>query len=124
MCQSRASAKHIFKLYFANKAYYKLGNLYHLVEDADHRLTEDLDKLSTELANVFPDIVKPLVDISFFTYQAWRILGFKSTALLYCYSYMVLGFGVLRVVTPAFGALVERSQELTSSFRCEAWRIR
>ena len=33
------------------------------------RLTEDLDKLSTELANIFPDIVKPLVDISFFTYQ-------------------------------------------------------
>ena len=32
-----AIGKHIFELYFADKAYYKLGNLYHLVEDADHR---------------------------------------------------------------------------------------
>ena len=28
------------------------------------RLTDDLDKLSTELANIFTDIVKPLVHVS------------------------------------------------------------
>jgi hypothetical protein len=54
-----------------------------VVQDTDQRLTEDLDKLATEVANIFPDIVKPVADILWFTYQAYNILGGRSTALLY-----------------------------------------
>lgn len=59
-----------------------MSHLYHLVEDADQRLTDDLDMLCTELSKIFPDIVKPLADIAWFTAQSWLILGARSTALL------------------------------------------
>lgn len=65
----RVLSQHLFANYLGSKAFYKVGNLYHLVEDGDQRLTEDLSLLSTEMANIFPDIVKPLADISWFTYQ-------------------------------------------------------
>eukprot|EP00040_Diaphanoeca_grandis_P001018 m.17269 g.17269 ORF g.17269 m.17269 type:complete len:1248 (-) comp11415_c0_seq1:76-3819(-) len=115
-------SRHLFQKYFRNKAYYKISNLYHLVEDSDYRLTQDLDKLSTELARIFPDIVKPFADITWFTYQALLILGLRNTSLLYMY--MLGGFGVLRLVTPAFGELTRKSQELTSAFKYVHTRLR
>jgi ABC-type uncharacterized transport system fused permease/ATPase subunit len=48
----------------------QVSHLYHLVEDVDQRLTDDLDKLCSEMAKIFPDIIKPLTDIVWFTYQA------------------------------------------------------
>ena len=115
-------SKHMFGLYFNAKAYYKVNSVYHAVEDSDQRLTEDLDKLTTELANTFPDIIKPSADIIFFTFQAYRILGLKSTALLY--SYMLFGFGVLRITTPNFTELVQKSASNRGAFRFVHARLR
>ena len=115
-------SKHMFDLYFRAKAYYKVNSVYHAIDDSDQRLTEDLDKLTTELANTFPDIIKPSADIIFFTYQAYRILGFKSTALLY--SYMLFGFGVLRYTTPNFTELVQKSASNRGAFRFVHSRLR
>eukprot|EP00041_Stephanoeca_diplocostata_P038068 m.1473233 g.1473233 ORF g.1473233 m.1473233 type:complete len:1281 (-) comp25152_c1_seq8:3346-7188(-) len=118
----RVLSQHLFANYLGDKAFYKVGNLYHLVEDGDQRLTEDLSLLSTEMANIFPDIVKPLADISWFTYQAYGIIGLQSTAMLYLY--MFAGYGVLRAAAPAYGKLVEKSQELAGAFRYVHTRLR
>ncbi len=84
------------------------------VPDADQRLTEDLELLCNNLADTFPDIIKPIADLSWFSYQTVRMLGFRNTALLY--AYMVAGLGVLRVVAPDFGTLVAKMQNLQVLF--------
>ena len=43
--------------------------MHNLVGDADQRLTEDLDMLCNEIANTFPDVIKPIADISWFSFQ-------------------------------------------------------
>ena len=73
-------------------------------------------------ANTFPDVVRPAADIIWFTYQAMAILGFKSTAMLY--SYMLLGFGILRYTAPNFSELVQQSASTKGAFRFVHARLR
>lgn len=54
--------------------------------------------------------------------QAYGIIGLQSTAMLYLY--MVAGYGVLRAAAPAYGKLVEKSQELAGTFRYVHTRLR
>jgi hypothetical protein len=48
-------------------------------------------QLCLELANTFPDVVKPIIDIMWFSSQAIRLVGLRNTLLLY--TYMVSGAG-------------------------------
>ena len=68
-----------------------------------------------ELANTFPDVIKPVIDVAWFTYQTYILLGARNTA--YLYLYMVAGLGFLRVVTPNFDTLVKKTQELEGVYR-------
>lgn len=38
-----------------------------------------LFQMATELANTFPDIIKPAADLVWFSYKAWDLLGWKNT---------------------------------------------
>lgn len=42
-------------------------------------------QLCMELANTAPDIVKPFVDILWFSTQAIQLIGWRNTGLLYTY---------------------------------------
>lgn len=71
-------------LFLKKKSFYKLMNVHRIANNADQRLTEDLEKvhvcndvtmtsshntcvqLCLELSNTFPDIVKPIADILWF----------------------------------------------------------
>ncbi len=59
--------------------------------------------------------MKPIVDVVWFTYQTYLLLGSRNTA--YLYIYMIAGLGLLRVITPNFAKLVAKSQELEGIYR-------
>lgn len=149
--------------------------------DADQRITQDLEKLTTDLSGLVTGMVKPSVDILwwalsslpslssklywalflgillfeflkvglasfivggfffvggapnascfiFFSSYSWVLLlftrftwrmklltGRRGVAILY--AYMLLGLGFLRAVTPEFGDLASREQQLEGTFR-------
>lgn len=121
--------KHLQGMYFKSRAFYKMVHLEsHTFSHgdraigADHILTEDVDKLCTELANIFPDVVKPLLDVGFFTYQTQLLLGPKNTA--YLYMYIVAGLGFLKLITPNFNDMQRREQLLSSTYRYVHQRVR
>lgn len=62
--------------------------------------------------------VKPVVDISWFSLQLYSLTGRRGMGILYLYS--VLGFAVLRGVTPDFGALSKTEHFLEGAFRSVA----
>ena len=74
-----------------------------------------LFQLCNELANIFPDVIKPIVDVTWFTYQTYSLLGARNTA--YLYTYMIVGLGLLRLITPDFDKLVSKSQDLEGIYR-------
>lgn len=73
-------------------------------------------QLTSEISNIVPDIIKPFVDLVWFTHQAWLLAGWRNTAMLY--SYLVTGLGVLHVITPAFDTLVMSLTKLQAGLRC------
>ncbi|KAL6502583.1 ATP-binding cassette sub- D member 1 [Orobanche hederae] len=90
--------------------------------DADQRLTQDLEKLTTDLSGLVTGMVKPTVDILWFTWRMKLLTGRRGVAILY--AYMLLGLGFLRIVTPDFGDLTSREQQLEGTFRYMHERLR
>ncbi|KAL6523685.1 ATP-binding cassette sub- D member 1 [Orobanche gracilis] len=90
--------------------------------DADHRLTQDLEKLTTDLSGLVTGMVKPTVDILWFTWRMKLLTGRRGVAILY--AYMLLGLGFLRIVTPDFVDLTSREQQLEGTFRYMHERLR
>ena len=68
------------------------------LQDVDQRITRDVDRLCADLAALVPTMVKPVVDILWFSSQLWALTGRRGTAILYIYA--ALGFGCLRCVHP------------------------
>ncbi|XP_019415077.1 PREDICTED: ABC transporter D family member 1 [Lupinus angustifolius] len=107
--------QHLLKNYLRNNAFYKVFNMSSKSIDADQRLTHDLEKLTTDLSGLVTGLVKPSVDILWFTWRMKLLTGQRGVAILY--TYMLLGLGFLRIVTPDFGDLMSQEQELEGTFR-------
>ncbi|CAM0958524.1 unnamed protein product [Alopecurus aequalis] len=106
---------HLLRFYLRRNAFYKVFNMSGKTIDADQRLTLDVDKLTTDLAGLVTGMVKPLVDILWFTWRMKLLSGRRGVGILY--AYMLLGLGFLRAVSPDFGHLASEEQELEGTFR-------
>jgi len=113
---------HLLRYYLKRNAFYKVFNMSGKSIDADQRLTLDVDKLTTDLAGLVTGMVKPLVDILWFTWRMKLLSGRRGVAILY--AYMLLGLGFLRAVSPDFGHLSGHEQELEGTFRFMHSRLR
>eukprot|EP00262_Sarcandra_glabra_P018238 TRINITY_DN6477_c0_g2_i1.p1 TRINITY_DN6477_c0_g2~~TRINITY_DN6477_c0_g2_i1.p1 ORF type:complete len:624 (+),score=92.76 TRINITY_DN6477_c0_g2_i1:1-1872(+) len=114
--------QHLLKNYLQNNAFYKVFHMSGKSFDADQRITHDVEKLTTELSGLVTGMVKPLVDILWFTWRMKLLTGQRGVAILY--AYMLLGLGFLRTVTPDFGDLASQQQQLEGIFRFMHSRLR
>jgi hypothetical protein len=72
-------------------------------------------QMTSEISNIVPDIIKPFVDLVWFTQQVWMLIGLRNTAMLY--AYLGAGLGFLHVVTPSFDSLVMKRNRLEGQLR-------
>ncbi|GMP54406.1 hypothetical protein CsSME_00019597 [Camellia sinensis var. sinensis] len=114
--------QHLLKNYLRNNAYYKVFQMSSMNIDADQRITQDLEKLTGDLSGLVTGMVKPTVDILWFTWRMKLLTGRRGVAILY--AYMLLGLGFLRSVAPDFGDLASREQQLEGTFRFMHERLR
>lgn len=114
--------QHLLKNYLRKSAYYKVFHMSNVQIDADQRLTQDVEKLTADLSGLVTGMVKPTVDILWFTWRMKLLTGQRGIAILY--TYMLLGLGFLRGVTPDFGNLASREQQLEGTFRFMHERLR
>ncbi|KAH7446286.1 hypothetical protein KP509_01G050100 [Ceratopteris richardii] len=111
----RRLTDHLSNLYFSKNAFYKVFHLAETRIDADQRITQDVNKLGGDLSGLVTGMVKPLVDILWFTWRMRTLTGRRGVAILY--AYMFLGLGFLHGITPNFGALTSKEQQLEGLFR-------
>ncbi|AEE87127.1 peroxisomal ABC transporter 1 [Arabidopsis thaliana] len=107
--------QHLLRNYLRNNAFYKVFHMSGNSIDADQRLTRDLEKLTADLSGLLTGMVKPSVDILWFTWRMKLLTGQRGVAILY--TYMLLGLGFLRRVAPDFGDLAGEEQQLEGKFR-------
>nr|XP_029118398.1 ABC transporter D family member 1 isoform X2 [Elaeis guineensis] len=114
--------QHILKYYLKRNAFYKVFHMPGKNIDADQRITHDVEKLTHDLSKLVTGMVKPSVDIIWFTWRMKLLTGQRGVGILYLY--MLLGLGFLRSVTPDFGDLASREQQLEGAFRFMHSRLR
>ncbi|XP_039123082.1 ABC transporter D family member 1-like isoform X1 [Dioscorea cayenensis subsp. rotundata] len=114
--------QHLLKNYFRRNAYYKVFHFSGDNIDADQRITNDVEKLTTDLSGLVTGMVKPSVDILWFTWRMKSLTGKRGVLILY--AYMLLGLGFLRSIAPEFGDLASREQHLEGTFRYMHSRLR
>ncbi|RWR85308.1 ABC transporter-like protein [Cinnamomum micranthum f. kanehirae] len=114
--------QHLLKNYLRKNAFYKVFHMSGRNIDADQRITHDVEKLTIDLSRLVTGMVKPLVDILWFTWRMKLLTGQRGVAILY--AYMLLGLGFLRSVTPEFGDLASKEQQHEGTFRFMHARLR
>ncbi|PIA50702.1 hypothetical protein AQUCO_01200132v1 [Aquilegia coerulea] len=114
--------QHLLKSYLIKNSFYQVFHMSGENIDADQRITHDVEKLTSDLSGLVTGMVKPSVDIIWFTWRMKLLTGRRGVAILY--AYMLLGLGFLRSVTPDFGDLASREQELEGIFRFMHERLR
>ena len=63
---------HLYKVYFSDQIYYRVSNLDGRIENADHRLTDDISTFTDSVAHLYSHITKPLLDCVLITFALAR----------------------------------------------------
>ncbi|KAH8322403.1 hypothetical protein KR074_011604 [Drosophila pseudoananassae] len=102
--------RHSYRLYFKNQNYYRVSNLDGRIENADHRLTEDVSVFASSVAHLYSSLTKPCFDLMLIGLALMRSSRkmkaniFTGPAL--SVSVILLTAHILRHVSPKFGQLV------------------
>ncbi|KAK9828245.1 hypothetical protein WJX74_005419 [Apatococcus lobatus] len=106
--------------YCSNRAYYAastLGGLTH----ADQRITEDVEKFSFSIAELYSYTFKPLLDVILFTRSLSRVMGYRGQLGLYVY--YVFSALILRALTPPLALMTAQESGLSASLRTAHQRL-
>eukprot|EP01128_Nolandella_sp_AFSM9_P003098 TRINITY_DN1357_c0_g2_i3.p1 TRINITY_DN1357_c0_g2~~TRINITY_DN1357_c0_g2_i3.p1 ORF type:complete len:415 (+),score=93.33 TRINITY_DN1357_c0_g2_i3:84-1328(+) len=114
--------KRVHTLYMQRMNYYwanKVGK--QKLENADQLIAEDVQKFSQTLAEVYSQVLKPIVDLIIFSFQLHSSLGYRGPLGLY--GYFAFSAFVLSAVLPSYGRMAVRKQELEGQYRASHSRI-
>lgn len=112
---------HSYSLYFQDQIYYRVSNLDGRIDNADHRLTEDISAFTSSVAHLYSQITKPLFDCALIGFALMRSSRQMGAAVvpgpLLALVVVSLTGQVLRVLSPKFGALVAVDAERSAYLR-------
>ena len=72
---------HAYGLYFRNQTYYRVSNLDSRIENADHRLTDEISAFTSAVAHLYSHVSKPILDIILVLWEL-RYVSSLSTIFL------------------------------------------
>ncbi|KAH8406420.1 hypothetical protein KR222_004120 [Zaprionus bogoriensis] len=102
--------RHSYRLYFKNQNFYRVSNLDGRIENADHRLTEDISVFSSSVAHLYSSLTKPCFDLMLIGFALMRSSKKMNANILLgpaiSVSVIALTAHILRIVSPKFGYLV------------------
>ncbi|XP_028044341.1 ATP-binding cassette sub-family D member 2 [Bombyx mandarina] len=112
---------HAYELYFKNQTYYRVANLDARIENADHRLTEDVSVFTQSVAHLYSSLTKPCFDLllivltlaSYSNKMKGNIfIGPGIATVVICATGQVL-----RMLSPRFGALAGEEARMRANLR-------
>ncbi|KAJ2778483.1 hypothetical protein GGI15_004165, partial [Coemansia interrupta] len=92
-----------------------------LVDNPDQRVTQDIERLSTTLATVLPELLLAPPLVVYYTVKCWRISG--ALGPLSVYLYFVVGAVASRMAMPGVVRQVYRLERAEGDFRFLSLRV-
>eukprot|EP00696_Hemimastix_kukwesjijk_P004274 gnl/Hemi2/15273_TR5142_c0_g28_i1.p1 gnl/Hemi2/15273_TR5142_c0_g28~~gnl/Hemi2/15273_TR5142_c0_g28_i1.p1 ORF type:complete len:612 (-),score=123.20 gnl/Hemi2/15273_TR5142_c0_g28_i1:223-2058(-) len=108
-------SEHIHDQYLSNKRFYTATTKHFEIENADHRIAQDIDKFSTCLSNLYSNIFKPVLDVVLYTVKLSFLVGKRGP--IFMFAYYLISSILLRRIMPPFAKLTARLQKLEGDFR-------
>ncbi|KAI9597198.1 ABC transporter transmembrane region 2-domain-containing protein [Syncephalis fuscata] len=102
-------------------SYYRIGNLDGRVEDADQYITTDVARFCDNLASLYSNMGKPILDMLIFNYQLIQGIGFYGTVGMFI-NYLITA-RIIRAATPPFGKLAAIEAKLEGDYRSAHSRL-
>ncbi|KAJ2941050.1 hypothetical protein O0L34_g13180 [Tuta absoluta] len=112
---------HAYELYFKNQTYYRVGNLDARIENADHRLTEDVSVFAQSVAHLYSSLTKPCFDLllivlTLASYSS-RMKGNIFIGPSFSFIVICITGQILRLLSPRFGALAGEEARMKANLR-------
>lgn len=112
---------HAYDLYFKNQTYYRVANLDARIENADHRLTEDVSVFTQSVAHLYSSLTKPLFDLllivlTLATYSN-KMKGNIFIGPGFATLVIFVTGQLLRMLSPRFGALAGEEARMKANLR-------
>jgi ATP-binding cassette subfamily D (ALD) protein 2 len=121
--------KVMYQRYMTSECYYRVDNLDSRLDNVDQSLTEDVSQFCAQLAHIWGQISKPLLDIVLMTRSLYNLFiaqsggqSMRDPALL---ALLVTAStaGMLRAVTPPFGKMIAAQQKKYGELRAVHARL-
>ena len=101
--------------------FYSLSALDDRIKNADQLITVDVSRFSSSLAELYPNLAKPILDMIIYNYSLSRSVGGEG---LFMMSLLVqVSANIMRVLTPPFGKYVAEEARLEGDFRFQHSRL-
>ncbi|KAI0211665.1 ATP-binding cassette sub-family D member 3 [Lamellibrachia satsuma] len=106
---------YLFQKYLRGFTYYKMSNLDNRIANADHLLTQDVEKLCTSIGDLYSNLSKPLIDIALYSAKLTSAIGAQGPSFMLLYL-VVSGLLLTRLRRPV-GKMTMKEQKLEAEFR-------
>ena len=110
----------LHELYCDHRAYYAASTLGGLT-NADQRITDDVEKFSHAVSELYSYTFKPLLDVLLFTRSLSKTMGYRGQFALYAY-YALCAVG-LRATSPPLASMTAQETALAGAFRAAHQRL-
>lgn len=116
-------SEHVHNEYLKGVNFYKAVNLggNNRIDNADQRVTSDIDKFSTAISELYVNMFKPFLDVILFTQRLGSIIGWQGPAIMY--GYFFISAMIKKQIMPSFGRLVAKESELEGYYRTAHQRL-
>jgi ATP-binding cassette subfamily D (ALD) protein 3 len=94
--------------YIKDMIFYQVSNIDSRINNPDQRLTQDIEKWSASLAQLYSNFSKPLLDIILFSRKLSDLVGWRGPS--YIIGWYFISALLLKFISPPFGKLTAIEQ--------------
>jgi len=113
--------QYIHDKYLSNLTFYGISALDDRVKNADQLIAVDLTKFSNNLAELYSNLAKPILDMTIYTISLSRSVG--AEGVVFGTLLVQLSAFMMRALTPPFGKYVADEARLEGEFRFQHTRL-
>uniref|UniRef100_F1KYL7 ATP-binding cassette sub-family D member 3 n=1 Tax=Ascaris suum TaxID=6253 RepID=F1KYL7_ASCSU len=107
--------KNLYDRYLKGFTFYKMSNLDNRIMNADQLLTQDVEKFSDGIVDLYSNLSKPLVDLALYIFRLGGALGFQAPSRLFIY--LVVSGLCLTYLRRPIARLTVIEQQLEGEYR-------
>ncbi|ELT92932.1 hypothetical protein CAPTEDRAFT_164747 [Capitella teleta] len=108
-------SQHMYDKYLKGFTYYKMSNLDNRIANADQLLTQDVERLSNSVAELYSNLSKPLLDIVIYATKLSSAIGMQGPSWML--AYLVFSGLLLTRLRRPIGKMTVQEQKLEGEFR-------